>query len=93
MSAVGESQALKRWCPFSRVATQMADGSIVPSSANRLHAPKGYGPISGSMCIGSGCMAWRVRVHHENRDCREPEDERIGKYSSDGYCGLAGRPE
>jgi len=88
-----ETEAKTKWCPFARVVTQTSLGEVIPSAGNKLVDADGAGQLKGSKCQGSACMAWRKRVHHENRDKREPEDERIGKYSADGYCGLAGRPE
>jgi hypothetical protein len=45
-----EAEALKRWCPFTRLA-----GST--GAFNRARGEKLL--PEGTMCIGSLCMAWR----------------------------------
>jgi hypothetical protein len=92
-----EVQARGRWCPFSRAAMATAEGVLIHGlpAANRWQTDgKGDNLLpAGSMCIASACMAWRKRVSASDRDLRDSDDERIGKFEAGGYCGLAGRPE
>jgi len=53
-----ETEALKKWCPFSRTGTENGD------SINR-YAP-GYGLAQECLCIGSQCMAWRPSYESGN---------------------------
>jgi len=51
-----EEQALRKWCPFSRV-----DNTHVTPNRNI------YGDIlHGSNCIASQCMMWRVLDNQKN---------------------------
>ncbi len=53
-----ESEAKKKWCPFSRVVFSVK-GHRSCFSANRI----GDAPTPGSFCLGSGCMAWHEEGH------------------------------
>lgn len=78
-----ESEAKKKWCPFSRsihfVSGPSPDGLCELSafvSANRAVSGKSSFPckhsLSQNCCIGSACMAW-----NENEGCmmmRQPVD-------------------
>jgi hypothetical protein len=87
-----ETEARKKWCPFTRVMTQFTDKSMAPTSGNRLTDNDGPGVVRGSQCIVSKCMAWRADGTAE----RTYEQAAAGVWpegSEGGYCGLAGRPE
>lgn len=63
MSGLTEEEAKDKWCPFSRVlSSDIVNGKAEigpgdPSGFNRVR--HGAGPVVGSLCIGSACMAWR----------------------------------
>lgn len=68
-----EDEAKKKWCPFSRTGIYVGTGGI---AVNRHVAdePGGReGAFDETRCLGSGCMAWRLRMGNEHY----------------GYCGLA----
>lgn len=70
-----EAEAQTKWCPFARplVTIDNSVGSpIAIGSANRF--PDG----KVTLCVGSGCMAWRKWA------------EATAAASATGYCGLAG---
>jgi hypothetical protein len=69
-----------RWCPFARqlvtLDNALSGSPMHATSANRFHDEK------ASLCLGSGCMAWRW----EERPAEGWSDK------ATGYCGLAGKP-
>jgi hypothetical protein len=69
---VTELEAKRRWCPWSRV--EVGETGVV---VNRFAVDMDVGELlfGATLCIGSGCMAWRTNVVNE----------------SDGYCGLGGK--
>lgn len=75
-----ESEALTKWCPFVK-ARDFFEGAGCSGNA---HAFVIYDHISrvpmDSRCIGSSCMAWRWK------------DELVRPATSQGFCGLAGKP-
>ena len=76
-----EETARKKWCPFVRRATQLADNSV--SSNREWESEAGYD------CIASDCMAWRwVETHIKD----EGGDLTVMSGDTHGYCGLAGVP-
>jgi hypothetical protein len=98
-----EGDAKTKWCPFSRVITGKAIAGTTtadapsnqPSFNNRLEV----GPASvmlpdGSVCLGSACMAWRWDYVVDQETPRfDPTAPDLYKHSTtDGYCGLAGKP-
>jgi len=40
---------------------------------------------SEGKCVASSCMAWRATYGTQ-------QQPKIGEFSDDGYCGLAGKP-
>ena len=71
---VSEDEAKTKWCPFARQMVTIESGggaitgAVAVGSANRFEGGK------GSLCLGSGCMAWRRA---------DALDTKIG------YCGFA----
>ena len=62
-----EAEALKKWCPFSRVYWK--EGA--PSS-NRTPLKKENGSLlmlKGTTCLGSRCMAWNSILGTTNGYC------------------------
>jgi hypothetical protein len=67
-----EAEAKKRWCPYTRVE-YMEYGVVInrfPMSAN---PPQDV--FEATLCLGSGCMAWRTNIVNDQ----------------DGYCGMGGK--
>ena len=50
-----EDQAVRKWCPFSRV-----DNTHITPNRNM------FSNVEGSNCIASKCMAWRVLDNQKN---------------------------
>jgi hypothetical protein len=75
------AHASKRWCPFVRIR-EYQEGSIEGTAVNRSF-DSADSAANGSLCLASGCMAWRWDIGHEWED-EERRDERRG------FCGLAG---
>jgi hypothetical protein len=67
-----ESEAKTRWCPWSRVEVGET-GVVVNRFAMDADVAKPL--FNATLCIGSGCMAWRENV--------------VNPY--DGYCGNGGK--
>lgn len=104
-----EDEAKTKWCPFARQATLQTEdhyGTTQPAGpvANRWVA----GPHSGgrkpksriTLCMASACMAWRRSVAMFDRSTGEPAVPGVAaigdlepRYTSHGYCGLAGSPQ
>lgn len=76
-----EDEAKTKWCPFVRVVHV---GELKINSGNRIYNAVSDQTITDgpACCIGSECMAWRIRYFGD--DVKEGELEL-------GYCGLAGR--
>lgn len=75
------AQASKRWCPFVRIR-EYQEGGIEGTAVNRSFDSLDSA-ANGSLCLASGCMAWRWDVGHEWEDEERRDEPR-------GYCGLAG---
>lgn len=79
-----EAEAQLLWCPFGR-PPRFADMDEAPA-VNRT--AKGAAD-HGSLCLASGCMAWKRRLL-----TIQDENGQITDYTPDpagvGYCGLAG---
>jgi hypothetical protein len=79
-----EDEARKMWCPFVRVADSL---DATPPAANCTAGPDADRTPDWASCVGSLCMAWRLKepltVH---------EIEYYGG-KAQGYCGLAGKIE
>lgn len=91
---ISAEQARSMWCPFGRrlhVEQASRGPDEIQVSVAGINDP--HDSRNSTSCIGPDCMAWRSRVGASERDRRNAEDERIGKHSAGGYCGLAGRPE
>ena len=82
-----ESEALKKWCPFTRMVFGYSQGTT--QTFNRFAAEPGdemenmqeaMNGTSGTKCIGSDCMMWES-WEYVNRN-----SEVIGKHTGD--CGL-----
>lgn len=84
-----EEQARTKWCPFVRFHGTPSDDSI----SNR-HGWFDNDNPGMSRCIGSVCMAWRMKLSPATERKAEAEfrkgGQRIGE--AEGYCGLAGTP-
>lgn len=76
-----ETEAMQRWCPFSRVnaGNNRVEAENKDAALKRLDS---YMRAS-TRCLGSACLAWRWQ-----RD--DAPDSRPS--ATDGYCGLAGKP-
>ncbi len=74
-----EAEAKTKWCPF---AMTFGDKGVL--AGNRANAG---GLPTGSMCIGSECMAW----------CKMPMEIQPNSLMKmrpgGGFCGLAGTPQ
>lgn len=98
MSAVTETEAKEKWCPFARIG---GGAGMDGAAYNRIQH---HGDIShgASTCLGSGCMAWRVALRPNPAfvemgntwpDSRTPEQKiPYLRNHERGYCGLAGKP-
>lgn len=80
-----ESEALKKWCPMTRVAKiergRVPFGQV---AANRLQADDGDTVIlKASYCLGSKCMLWRAGQNERLSGAPEAK-------LPTGHCGLAG---
>jgi hypothetical protein len=78
---VTEEDARSKWCPFARVAIGVGPigGSTTGYTVFNRATTVGEAPLN-AMCLGSACMAWRVRAAADGK----------GGWKGDGYCGLAG---
>ena len=85
-----EEEAKGKWCPLARVkfSAETDENKFTVITGNRTSAG---GIAPKVMCIGSGCMAWRIK---EPKYLGEDEDG-AGIYDGDlptGYCGAFGEP-
>jgi len=80
-----ESEARKRWCPFTRYAHRNA-----PTGGNRLMNSAGTDDITKASCIASDCMAWRWLPIEEQKHIKAIESNKPPP-ARRGYCGLAGK--
>lgn len=73
-----EEEAKKKWCPFGRQPYDT--GSHVKAADQQYVTANRPGPSENgwTLCIGSNCMAWRVRLWQ-------------GDPTGHGFCGLAGK--
>lgn len=85
-----EDEAKTKWCPFVRFHRTPFD----------THAPNRNVTASDTtLCLGSGCMAWRSKEQTWFTNRAEAEFRRTGRRLEptgadiDGYCGLAGAPQ
>ncbi len=93
-----EEQAKTKWCPFARI---FPAGDFWQSSNGRdmtvLQASLAEGDLGNlSRCIGSACMAWRweeLGGFERLLDRNTPQVwVKSGNSTTDGHCGLAGKP-
>jgi len=72
--------ARKKWCPFARV-----DGSSRTASPGKDKAS--HAVAEQFRCIAGDCMFWREihTAHMKAVDAKKAETQ--------GYCGIAGKPE
>lgn len=85
-----EDEAKTKWCPFVRLTD---DGQMYFDNRGRkFGGTSGKDGIDASLCIGSGCMAWRwvEPPSAPNADNLVIVDAR-GTSLGDGFCGLAGK--
>lgn len=77
-----EEEAKKRWCPH------------VIASHTDPRGKFGAEGAYGHACIGSACMAWRKQESAAFAHHAEAQFQRTGARleSTEGFCGLAGRP-
>ena len=77
MNDMTEKKAAECWCPFSRAPANGIHGDVV------LNRDSDGTADTGSLCMGSRCMAWRWTFRNE-----------VGGKThggpGTGYCGLAG---
>jgi len=66
-----EDEAKRKWCPFGRVVSRVGPENL--AGFNRSNDGRAD---HESLCLASGCMAWRWRATADR----------------DGFCGLAGEP-
>jgi len=98
-----EDEAKTKWCPHYQVTSTDDDDN---RSTRFDPATKTYSAtLKDACCLGSACMAWRWN-DERNPDWRprhgmmsvgyeEHPDDRPSawrKSTTDGFCGLAGRP-
>lgn len=76
------AQASKRWCPFVRIR-EYQEGGVEGTAVNRSF-DSADSAANGSLCLASGCMAWRWDIGHEWEDEERRDEAR-------GFCGLAGQ--
>lgn len=94
-----EDEAKTKWCPFARqMVTAESKGAmsgpIAVGSANRFEDDPNGRP-RGSMCVASGCMAWRWGFSPREATAAAvdaPMTHAKRPFVADGFCGLAGRP-
>ncbi|HVC28014.1 MAG TPA: hypothetical protein VNF48_00530 [Gammaproteobacteria bacterium] len=77
------AQASKRWCPFVRIR-EYQEGAMEGTAVNRSF-DSADSAANGSLCLASGCMAWRWDLGHDWEDEERRDEPR-------GSCGLAGHP-
>src|ERR1700753_3077279 len=55
-----EDEAKTKWCPFARsmISIENRGNPLAVASANRFPGDTS-GSEKGSLCVASGCMAWR----------------------------------
>lgn len=82
-NSLSAAEASKRWCPFVRIRAYQ-EGHIEGTAVNRSLDGEDSAP-HGSLCLASGCMAWRWDISHA-------WDEEERRQEPRGYCGLAGQP-
>ena len=97
-----EDEAKTKWCPFA--ASRSVSGMVVIAEQ---HTANYLGPETGklmTLCVGSGCMAWRVTNQFPSREARIDAIKRYRiehgaslqeakpLFDQQGYCGLAGKP-
>lgn len=79
-----EDEAKTKWCPFARIICDSIDGKTHVGPFNRMtlntKPDETRIPPSGN-CIGSDCMAWRIKDYGLDKE-NNPVPY--------GYCGLAG---
>jgi hypothetical protein len=88
-----EDEAKTKWCPMARVSLPHADECGWQGPANR--DPYKSSTYNGANCIGSECMAWRwgERLESEREAYMRGTDlRRTLQSTTDGYCGLVGKP-
>jgi hypothetical protein len=85
-----EEEAKTKWCPFVRAGSAL--GGYL---SNRI---EGNG-VPSTLCIGSACMAWRWGAMYTfgtewNPNTGQPQafPESMKVSTTEGYCGLAGKP-
>lgn len=76
------AEATKRWCPFARIR-EYQEGHMETTAVNRSFEGED-GAARGSLCLASGCMAWRWDISHAWDGEERRQEPR-------GYCGLAGK--
>ena len=85
-----EEEAKTKWCPMVR---SLVVNPLGVCAANQAY-DDGTQNIERAKCKGSQCMMWRSRnvevdYNYQNRD-------HLGNVittRTEGYCGLAGKPE
>lgn len=102
-----EEEAKTKWCPFSRQLDAVytnVDG--IPTAGGTVNRDYVGNPHNQCLCIGSKCMAWRIKVYtlQLSRGGKPVDDSWVsgieyiaasGKemtawHKKHGYCGLVG---
>ena len=98
-----EEEALKKWCPFSRVISDFYEHpnpdvqpTFTPPVCNRIQWDDGSLLGEAVNCMGSECMAWRelpsTKCIQRNGKLSDRDLDGTGLWKKEGYCGLAGKP-
>lgn len=93
MTTKTEAEAKTMWCPLGRGAFQYRAGAANDDCMVVANRAENDGPIT--LCLASGCMAWRWVGYSIADDGADAKGTifRFVKEVTQGYCGLAGRPE
>lgn len=83
-----EDEAKAKWCPFVRAW----EGAGQSWATRPLNGANDIGLMTPekSFCMGSACMAWRVRVGFEPATLAHISAAGGEAPEPEGYCGLAG---
>ena len=98
-----EDEAKTKWCPHTRLASNSSEGARYLGNATvtvQMNPTVERVVAHTAKCIGSACMAWRWEWVHDgtfDTTLSGPTLEiaqRVPNFkpSTEGFCGLAGRP-
>jgi len=72
-----EIEAKTKWCPLSRVGEEFGEQIVTFNRDTTDNTPG-----EGTLCLGSGCMMWRVATEGITAESKD------GKMHQHGDCGL-----